>query len=99
MTLKMVEHHTHYVEIDGYDASIFITESEHKSIDHRLLFPNVTVRELREISNAAYRRGHRDDLNERRKGKYKESIKTYQDAHKEEHATRQRAYVKRQKEM
>lgn len=32
----LVEHHTHYEEIDGYDRTIWITASEHKLLHNQL---------------------------------------------------------------
>ena len=56
MADKPVEHHTHYKELHGFDRTEWITWDEHRNIDHRALFPGVSVERLREISQAANRR-------------------------------------------
>lgn len=33
---KLIEHHIHYKEIDGYDETVWMTVSEHKKLHHRL---------------------------------------------------------------
>lgn len=55
----MVEHHTHYKEIHGYDKTVWITKSEHRRLHIRLRKEkkcNVPVDELHKISTAAYHR-------------------------------------------
>lgn len=50
---KLVEHHTKYIETHGIDETVWISYGEHERINHRILFPNHTIEELRNISNAA----------------------------------------------
>lgn len=64
-----VEHHTHYEELHGFDRTVWITWDEHRNIDHRALFPGVSIERLREISQAA---NHRTD-------KFKAWSKNYED--------------------
>lgn len=52
----MVEHHTHYKEIHGYDKTVWMTKSEHSKLHMKLRKSgkcNVPSNELRKISMAA----------------------------------------------
>ena len=52
----MVEHHTHYLEIDGYDKTIWMETGAHKALHNRLRKEkrcNIPVKELSDISHAA----------------------------------------------
>lgn len=56
---KMVEHHTHYKEIQGYDKTIWLTDSEHKKLHKKLRKNNecnIPVDMLRNISKSAHAR-------------------------------------------
>ena len=33
---QLVEHHTHYKEIDGYDETVWLTKSDHQLLHKRL---------------------------------------------------------------
>ena len=53
---NMVEHHTHYREIHGYDKTVWMTASEHKKLHNRLRREgkcNILSDELNTISRAA----------------------------------------------
>lgn len=50
---NMIKHHIAYIETHGYDKTILISRSDHKKIDHRKLFPNYTVEEIRKFSERA----------------------------------------------
>ena len=83
---QMVEHHTHYKEIHGYDKTIWLSNSEHQKLHHRLRKErkcNVSVDELRKISNKAqhrtnkgkwYERGRNDFKNQFHKGTYQSHV-------------------------
>ena len=56
---RLIEHHTHYKEIDGYDETIFMTMSEHVKLHQRLRKEgkcNIPVEEMTRIAAAAHRR-------------------------------------------
>lgn len=56
---KLIEHHTHYKEIHGYDKTIWLTKSEHVKLHIRLRKEskcNVPVDELHKISSDARER-------------------------------------------
>ena len=58
-TEQMVEHHTHYKEIHGYDKTVWMTRSEHFKLHQRLRKNgecNVPVDEMKKISMAAHNR-------------------------------------------
>jgi len=52
----LIEHHTKYIETHGIDETVLIDAGEHKKIDHRKLFPNISVEELNIISMKASNR-------------------------------------------
>ena len=55
----MVEHHTHYKEIDGYDETVWMTYARHHELHVRLRKEgkcNISVEKLTEISNKAQHR-------------------------------------------
>ena len=57
MTSELIEHHTHYKEIDGYDETIWMTRSEHINLHKRLRAEgkcNISPEELHKISTAAH---------------------------------------------
>ena len=59
MTKDLIEHHTHYKEIDGYDETIFITRKEHRELHQKLRWEgkcNIPPGELRDISKKAHQR-------------------------------------------
>jgi len=65
---KIIHHHTKYIETHGVDEFIHITESEHHRINHRLLFPTLSQKELMNVSGRACARlqkSERDAENER----------------------------------
>jgi len=52
----MVEHHTHYKELHGYDETVWMTESEHRLLHNRLRNEekcNIPADELKKIAMAA----------------------------------------------
>lgn len=52
----MIEHHTHYKEIDGYDETVWMTRRDHTLLHQRLRTEkkcNISSDKLRKISNAA----------------------------------------------
>lgn len=58
-TEQIVEHHTHYKELHGYDKTVWMTRSEHFKLHQRLRKNsecNVPVDELTKISMAAIHR-------------------------------------------
>ena len=58
---QMIEHHTHYKEIHGYDRTVWITKSEHVKLHIRLRNSGkctVSPKELHRIASAA---GNRTD--------------------------------------
>jgi hypothetical protein len=57
--IKLVEHHTHYEEIHGYDKTEWITASEHVKLHNRLRELgkcNIPVDELTKIASKAHQR-------------------------------------------
>lgn len=55
----LIEHHTHYKEIDGYDETVWMTPSEHRLLHNRLRREgkcNIPAEELAKISNIARNR-------------------------------------------
>ena len=55
----LVEHHTHYKEIHGFDKTVWLTDSDHKKLHNKLRKENkcnVPVDELSKISKSAYAR-------------------------------------------
>ena len=63
----MVEHHTHYKEIDGYDETVWMEAGAHKALHHKLRTEckcNIPVNDLKKISMAANGRSQKskDDL-------------------------------------
>jgi len=74
-TEDMVEHHTHYKEIHGYDKTVWITRSEHTKLHQRLRKNgdcNIPADKLKTIALAAS--GRTD--------KHKENIAKYQAEYK-----------------
>ena len=68
----MVEHHTHYKEIHGYDKTVWMTKSEHVKLHIRLRNSGkctVSPDELNKIANAA---GNRTDKGKIRCRKHQE---------------------------
>ena len=62
MKKRMVEHHVKYKELHGVDETVWMTQSEHKTLHNRLRREgkcNIPVDELRRISNLAYGRTER----------------------------------------
>lgn len=62
MKKRMVEHHIKYKELHGVDETVWMTQSEHKTLHNRLRREgecNIPVDELRRISNRAYARTER----------------------------------------
>ena len=62
MKKRMVEHHVKYKELHGVDETVWVTQSEHKTLLNRLRREgkcNIPVDELRRISNLAYARTER----------------------------------------
>ena len=58
-TERMVEHHTHYKEIHGYDETVWLTDSEHKKLHNRLRkegLCNIHPDKLCKISQMAHKR-------------------------------------------
>lgn len=76
----MIEHHIKYKEFHGYDETIWITWSEHKKINHRKLFPEVNVEELKIISNAANKRTSKNKIKQLEY--YKNNINFYKNYRK-----------------
>lgn len=77
---QMVEHHTHYKEIHGYDKTVWMTRSEHFKLHQRLRKNgecNVPADEMKRIASAAC---HRTDKSKERKRK-PEYIKYRRDYH------------------
>ena len=67
---QMVEHHTHYKEIHGYDKTVWMTRSDHFKLHQRLRRNsecNVPVDEMKEIAMAAHKR---TDKSKKRQAKY-----------------------------
>lgn len=60
----MVQHHTHYKEIDGYDEIVMMDKSEHSALHIRLRKEkkcNISTKELNKISiNAHARTSHKN---------------------------------------
>ena len=52
----LIEHHSHYLEINGFDKTEWMTRSKHGKINHRILFPGVSPSDLAKISIAANER-------------------------------------------
>lgn len=58
----MVEHHTKYKEIHGYDKTIWMTKSDHQKHHNKLRKEgkcNISVTKLKKISIAAWRRSNK----------------------------------------
>lgn len=58
---QLVEHHTHYKEIHGYDETVWMTKGKHEKLHNRLRREgkcNIPVEEMKKISIAA---GNRTD--------------------------------------
>lgn len=92
---EMVEHHTKYKEIDGYDETVWMTRSEHTKLHLRLRIEgkcNVSPEELTKISGAA---NHRTDKAKERK---KEWRKKYYEEHKDEIKKHKKEYYENNKE-
>ena len=90
----MVEHHTHYKEIDGYDKTVWMTQSEHMKLHRRLRQEgkcNTPPNVLRKISDQARRRNFKE--------KNPEYHKNYNSEHREEINNRQRGYNNSHKEQ
>ena len=83
MTQQMVEHHTHYKELHGYDKTVWMTNSDHQKLHHRLRKEgkcNVPVGELKKIANKAHQRTDKAKWNQRGRREYKNQFEkeTYQ---------------------
>lgn len=90
----MVEHHTKYLEIDGYDETVWMTKSDHAMLHSRLRRDgkcNIPVDELADISRAAHNRG------ERAKAYQKIYQKDYRIAHRDELRSYHTKYVEAMK--
>lgn len=71
----LVEHHTKYKEIHGYDETVWITQSEHKLLHHRLRKEgkcNIPPSKLHKIAIAA---NQRTEKGKRYNKRYKQSDK------------------------
>ena len=56
---ELIEHHTHYKEIDGYDETVWMSRSEHSKLHIRLRKEgkcNIPSKKLAKISMAAHNR-------------------------------------------
>ena len=87
----LIEHHTHYKEIDGYDETVFMTPSDHRLLHNRLRQEgkcNIAPEELKKISMAAETRTEKSQI---KRAKYRED-------HKEEMKTTRDIYRERNKE-
>ena len=74
-TEQMVEHHTHYREIHGYDKTVWMTRSEHFKLHQRLRKNgecNVPVDELSVVAMAAH---NRTDKSKKNTAKYQAGYK------------------------
>lgn len=61
---SLIEHHTHYKEIHGYDKTILMTKGEHESLHNKLRKTkkcNIPVYELKCISQRAMKRTHKEE--------------------------------------
>lgn len=86
---RLVEHHTHYKEIQGYDKTIWMTVSEHRKLHNKLRRENkcnIPPKELAIISNAAIQR------TEKSKKYHREYYKKCYEENKEEIIERNKKY-------
>lgn len=104
----LIEHHTHYKEIDGYDETVWMTRSEHRLLHNRLREEgkcNIPPEELQKIASAAYYRTEKRkaESKERKQGeKHQEYMrkynKKYKDEHQEELKVKSKEYYKKNME-
>ena len=65
MQQTLVEHHTHYKELHGYDKTVWMEKGEHFALHHRLRKEgkcNIPIKMLAKISNAANNRSEKQKL-------------------------------------
>lgn len=98
----LIEHHTHYKEIDGYDETVWMTPSKHRLLHSRLRREgkcNIPADELEKISMAASERTEKRIKNKKEwKENHPEYMGEYYEDKKEEIKEQKKEYYKEKKE-
>lgn len=90
----MIQHHTHYQEIDGYDEIVWMTKSEHLKLHYKLRREgkcNIPPKELAKISAYAHYRSPRSREN---KEKNRLWMREYQKEYREKNREKLNQYSK-----
>ena len=83
---KMIEHHTKYKEIHGYDKTVWMTRSEHKKLHFRLRKEgkcNVSPDRLKKIAKLAHDRTDKSKKRDREFRKTKNGVTYYKNYRKQ----------------